>query len=434
MNTQTMGKLQGLGLAMLNRIAQSELTDRLHLRSSLEKWLYTGSRQGFRLATASSRLFKPSGTVAKVRLPAGTGTTLFDLSLSDEQQMVVDNLARFAREVLRPAAHDADAAHALPAELQQQAHELGLLYYAIPEAFGGMASEQQLTTQMLALETLATGDLGLTVGLCTTLSVANLLTRYGSAEQQNAYLPALLEDTPAQATLAVLEGHPGFDPLRPATLAQRQGDQWLLNGEKTLVALGEQAELFVVAAMADGQPALFLLESSTPGLSLQAGPGMGLKAAQTVRLRLDNVQIPASQQLTVDYREFLDLSGLAACALAVGTAQAVLDYVTVYVNEREAFGEPISHRQAVAFMVADMATELEAMRLMTWRACARAEHGQPFHREAHLARLFCAEKAMKIGTDGVQLLGGHGYTKEHPVERWYRDLRAVALMTGLLSL
>ena len=131
---------------------------------------------------------------------------------------------------------------------------------------------------------------------------------------------------------------------------------------------------------------------------------------------------------------FLDLSGLAACALAVGTAQAVLDYVTVYVNEREAFGEPISHRQAVAFMVADMATELEAMRLMAWRACARAEHGQPFHREAHLARLFCAEKAMKIGTDGVQLLGGHGYTKEHPVERWYRDLRAVALMTGLLSL
>jgi alkylation response protein AidB-like acyl-CoA dehydrogenase len=108
----------------------------------------------------------------------------------------------------------------------------------------------------------------------------------------------------------------------------------------------------------------------------------------------------------------------------------VLDYVIPYCNERVAFGEPISHRQSVAFMIADIATELEGMRLLTWRAASRAEHGLPFAREAYLARLQCAEKGMQIGTDGVQLLGGHGFTKEHPVERWYRDLRAVSVIEG----
>ena len=124
------------------------------------------------------------------------------------------------------------------------------------------------------------------------------------------------------------------------------------------------------------------------------------------------------------------LSRLAWCALAVGTGQAVLDYVTPYVKEREAFGEPIAHRQSVAFMVADMATELQAMRLLTYKAAARAAAGRDFSREVALARRLCADKGMRIGLDGVQLLGGHGFVKEHPVERWYRDLRAVGIAEG----
>ena len=114
--------------------------------------------------------------------------------------------------------------------------------------------------------------------------------------------------------------------------------------------------------------------------------------------------------------------------LAVGTCQAVLEYTANYANERIAFGEPISHRQSVAFMIADMAIEIDAMRMLLWNAASLAEAGKPFHREAYLARLLAAEKSMKIGNDGVQLLGGHGFTKEHPVERWYRDLRSVAVM------
>src|SRR5699024_5649170 len=127
------------------------------------------------------------------------------------------------------------------------------------------------------------------------------------------------------------------------------------------------------------------------------------------------------------YADIIRLSRLGWASLAIGTSHAVLDYVTPYVKERQAFGEPIAHRQAVAFMVADIATELDGMRLVTWRGAARAEQGLSFAREAALARKLAAEKGMKIGLDGVQLLGGHGFTKDHPVERWYRDLRAVGV-------
>ncbi|MFI7938980.1 acyl-CoA dehydrogenase family protein, partial [Acinetobacter baumannii] len=129
-----------------------------------------------------------------------------------------------------------------------------------------------------------------------------------------------------------------------------------------------------------------------------------------------------------DYTAFLDLGNLMWCAMAVGTCEAVKAYCIKYANERTAFGEPISHRQSVAFMIADMAIEIDAMRMLILNAASLAEAGKPFHREAYLARLLCAEKSMKIGTDGVQILGGHGFTKEHPVERWYRDLRATAIL------
>jgi alkylation response protein AidB-like acyl-CoA dehydrogenase len=132
------------------------------------------------------------------------------------------------------------------------------------------------------------------------------------------------------------------------------------------------------------------------------------------------------------YSDCINLARLGWCALATGTAQAVLDYVVPYVNDRVAFGEPISHRQAVAFSVANIGIELEGMRLLTWRAASRAERGQSFTRETALARRLCADKGMAIGNDGVQLLGGHGYVKEHPVERWYRDLRAAGLMEGVV--
>ena len=155
---------------------------------------------------------------------------------------------------------------------------------------------------------------------------------------------------------------------------------------------------------------------------------MGLKATETVTLKFDQTPAQRLGDQDFNYTSFIDLGNLMWCAMAVGTATAVKKYCIQYANERTAFGEPISHRQSVAFMIADMAIEIDAMHMLILNAASLAEAGKPFHREAYLARVLCAEKSMKIGTDGVQILGGHGFTKEHPVERWYRDLRATAIL------
>jgi alkylation response protein AidB-like acyl-CoA dehydrogenase len=288
----------------------------------------------------------------------------------------------------------------------------------------------------LVAEALGKGDMGLAVATLAPGSVATAIGLWGTDAQQQTYLPAFTGDEVPAAALALNEPTVLFDVLAPATTAKRSDDgtHFVLNGTKSLVARGDRAELFVVGASLEGKPVLFLLESSTEGMSIEGDPAMGVRAASMTRLVLKDARVPADAVLGETdgstYAECVRLSRLAWCALSVGTAQAVLDYVTPYVKEREAFGEPIAHRQSVAFMVADSAIELQAMRLLTYRAAARAAAGKDFSREVALARRLCAEKGMKIGNDGVQLLGGHGYVKEHPVERWYRDLRAVGIMEG----
>ena len=211
----------------------------------------------------------------------------------------------------------------------------------------------------------------------------------------------------------------------------------MLDGVKSLVPRAAEATLFIVAAkLEDKGSALFLVEASAKGLSIEAEPAMGLRAAATGRLKLRKVHVPAAALLgeakPETYAECIGLARLGWCALAVGASQAVLDYVIPYVNERVAFGEPVSHRQSVAFAVANIGIELEGMRLLTYRAACLAEQSKPFAQATALARRLCADKGMQIGNDGVQLLGGHGFTKEHPVERWYRDLRAAGVMEGVL--
>jgi alkylation response protein AidB-like acyl-CoA dehydrogenase len=423
--------VQGRALTMLNRFAQADWPDRLKLRKPVEKLIYTGSRASFRAAA------QRAGNAAKVTRPVDPDA-LFDLSLSDEQQMLVEMLEAFAGEVLRPLAHDADEQAALPAALLNQAHELGLTHYAVSEARGGMAGERTTLSNALIAEALGKGDLSLAAALLVPLSAANCIRRWGHAAQQARWLPACVSEERAPLmAIAVNEPVPLFDPLRLATQAKKRGKHYLLSGEKCLVLRGLDASQLIIAAQTADGPGLFIVDAGAKGLQRLPQPAMGLKAASTARLLLKNVKVPLEARLAGDsfsYQDFLDYASLAWCALAVGTAQAALDYVVPYCNERLAFGEPISHRQGVAFVIADMAVEIDAMRLMVWRACARAEQGLSVQREAYLARLLCSEKAMNIGTDAVQLLGGHGFTKEHPAERWYRDLRALAVMAGGLQL
>jgi alkylation response protein AidB-like acyl-CoA dehydrogenase len=279
--------------------------------------------------------------------------------------------------------------------------------------------------------------MGLAVACLAPAAVSNALALWGDETQQATYLPAFVGDDVPAAALAVLEPRPLFDPFRlETTAAQVSGGGYTINGVKSLVPRGSTAELFVVAADLAGSPALFIVESGTKGVVIEGEPAMGLRAASTARLVLEDVTVPDGALLggaAADvYADCIRLSRIGWAALACGTGKAVLDYVIPYVNERQAFGEPISHRQAVAFMVANIAIELEGARLTTLRAAARAEQGKTFAREVGLARRLTSEYGMQIGNSGVQLLGGHGYVKEHPVERWYRDLRAAGVMEGVV--
>ncbi|HEX5307489.1 MAG TPA: acyl-CoA dehydrogenase family protein [Solirubrobacteraceae bacterium] len=428
----------GLGLRALNRLAGSSVLDRVGARKPVERALYTMTKGGFRSATAASRTFKAAQQLASpARQTATAPRVLFDISPDDEQQMLQEAVRDFAAERVRPAAQEADAACTTPAELLAQANELGVNMLGVPEQLGGVMSERAAVASVLIAEALAHGDMGIAYAALAPGAVATAIGRWGTAEQEAAYLPAFTgEDVPV-AALAMLEAQPLFDPFKLQTKARRDGRDWVLDGAKSLIARVADCELFVVAAQAESVgPALFVVESSTSGLSVEAEPAMGLRAAATGRLLLDGVRLPDSAMLAegeaAAYEKCVQRARIAWCALSVGAAQAVLDYVIPYVKDRQAFGEPVSNRQAVAFAVSDIGIETDAMRLCAYRAASRADQGKEFGREAALARRLCAAKAMKIGSDGVQLLGGHGYVKEHPVERWYRDLRAAGVIEGAL--
>jgi alkylation response protein AidB-like acyl-CoA dehydrogenase len=429
----------GLSLRALNRIAGLEVVDRLGLREPAVRALRGASKQGFRTAGAAGRTFAAAQRLGRPARPStGPRTDQFDLTPSDEQQMMIEAVGEFGQEQLRPAAQAADDACAPPTELLEQTAELGVVSMSIPDELGGLVTERSAVTSVLIAEALARGDMGLALACLAPTGVSTALTLWGDEDQQARYLPEFAGEKPPAAGLALLEPRALFDPFKLEARARPAGGGgYVLEGVKSLVPRAAAAEVFVIGAeLEDRGPALFLVESKAEGLAIEPEPAMGVRAAANGRLHLEEVQLGGDALLgdgeAQVYSDCVALARLGWCALAVGTARAVLDLVTPYVNEREAFGEPISNRQAVAFTVADIGIELEGMRLATLRAASRVDQGKSFAREAALARRLCADKGMKIGSDGVQLLGGHGYVKEYPVERWYRDLRAAGLMEGAL--
>jgi alkylation response protein AidB-like acyl-CoA dehydrogenase len=427
-----------VGLRALNRVASSSAIDRLGLRDPAVRLLHGASKTTGRTAARAGRTFAAAQRLARpARQPTGRRSDLFDLTASDEQQMLRDSTREFALNKIRAVAAQADEDCAVPPALLAQANDLGLTMVGVPEQLGGVVEERSAATTVLMSEALSQGDMGIAVACLAPAAVSTAISLWGDAQQQATYLPEFVgEDVPA-AALAVMEPRPLFNPFELETTARPAKGGYVLDGVKALVPRAGDGELFVIAADLQGQgPALFIVESKTAGLSIEPEPGMGVRAAATGKLILEAVQLPATALLggaeRSTYIECIQLGRLAWCAVAVGTGQAVLDYVTEYVKDRKAFGESISNRQAVAFTVANIAIELEGLRLATYRSAGRVDQGLTFSREVAIARRLCADRGMAIGSDGVQMLGGHGYVKEHPVERWYRDLRAAGLMEGAL--
>lgn len=430
----------------LNALSNAEFAKRTGLQDLTQKLLFHGTKTGVKVGAAAQRTQKEVvsrfGGGAKLSPEdalqrASQGPKHFDLSLTEEQEMTREMLTRFVSDVMLPLAEESEKEGWSPKSFLEEVSELGLHLLGIPEALGGAGGERSPTSHMLIAETMAQGDMGLTVAALAPFGFINALTEFGTHEQQAKYLPPFAEEGFLPAALAMAEPRVRFSPESLQTRALREGRGFRLNGVKSMVPLCEEAEVFLVCADLEGAgPRAFIVESHAEGLRAERERYMGLNNAGMGRLVLEDVWVEqgallGEQEDLYDHSRLVDLCRIGIAAMAVGTCQSVLSYVVPFCNEREAFGEPISHRQAVAFTVADMAIELEGMRLLVWRAAARAEQSKSFRRETFLAQLQCGEKGMMIGSNGVQMLGGAGFVCDHPVERWYRQLRAISVLEGV---
>lgn len=355
---------------------------------------------------------------------------------SEEQKMLVDAIHRFTVNDLRPAAHDADEEGEFPSNLVEKGWELGILQASIPEQFGGFG-DHSAVTGVLAAEELAWGDLAGAFAVLTPGLFALPIFLGGSEEQKQSYLPPVIEAEWKPFTAAMVEPHFDFDPQDFRTTAVEDGEDYLITGEKVFVPYAPQAETLIVYAQLDGKPQAFILDASAAGIEIGDRQAlMGINALPLYKMRFSEVRIPKEDRLGGetghDFAPIIDASRVATAALGVGLSKAALEYSRDYAKERDVFGVKVAQKQAIAFMLAEMATEIEAIRLLTWEAAwmmdaARAEASK----EAYLACMGAIDMAMMVTDRAVQILGGHGYIREHPVEMWMRCGRGIAAFTGL---
>ncbi len=355
---------------------------------------------------------------------------------TEDQKLVIETIRRYVKERVVKARHDSDENRALPAALVAEGWGLGLLAGWIPEEYGGLGEPHSAVSAALYAEELAAGDLSLGLHLLTPALVGLPVLRYGTAEQRKRYLPALAEDTFPALTAAWNEPKWDFDPLKLRTTARREGDGYVLDGHKALVPLAENAVTILVYAAEEGTTQAFLVSRNTAGLTV--GPrekNMGLQALATHELHLEACRVPAEARLGgaegIQASHLLAFSRVGLGALAVGLSRAALEYAMNYAKERQAFGRAIAQFQSIAFMIAEMAIEVDAARLMVWEAAWELDEGNESLQASALAKNYCDEVALQVADRSVQILGGHGYIREHPVELFLRNARAFAVINGL---
>ena len=362
---------------------------------------------------------------------------MYSFDPTEEQQMLIETVGKFAANDLRPAAHEAEESSEFPKKLVNKGWELGLLQASIPESYGGYG-ERSAVTGVLALEEMAFGDLAGTLAVLTPSLFATPILLAGSEEQKQNYLPKIIQSDWRPYTAALIEYTFDFDPNELKTRATLIGDNYILNGEKAFVPFAKDAETILVYANLDGQTQGFIVSKEASGLIIndEREKLMSLNALPMYRVKLDNVEISESNRLGGasghDFEPILAATRLATAATAIGVADAAFEYAKNYAKEREAFGVKIAQKQAIAFMLAEMRTEIEAIRLLTWEAAWKLDnHKEDAFTEAYFASTGAADMAMMVTDRAVQILGGHGYIRDHPVEMWMRNGRGFAIFTGL---
>lgn len=363
---------------------------------------------------------------------------MISFEMTEEQSLVRDSMREFAAAELRKQARSADETSSLPADLLETTWSLGLVSTQIPEAYGGAGEARSCVTNAILLEELAHGDAALALAAMAPTLFANAIADHGSEVQKRAHLPAFCGARPAAGAVAFCEPGPLADASRPRCIAEEKGGRYVLSGKKALVAMGDRASHFLVTAREGSELAAFIVPRDAAGLAV--GPlekNMGLRALPTTSLVLERVEVGSEAKLGGDggapVQAILDASRVALAAVMLGVSRAVLEYCIPYAKDRVAFDEPIAKKQAIAFRLADMHIECHALRQLVWRAASLLEHREDATRAAWQARSYAAEKSMWIADHGVQVLGGHGFIREHPVELWFRHARTLGVAEGLAS-
>jgi alkylation response protein AidB-like acyl-CoA dehydrogenase len=360
---------------------------------------------------------------------------LIGFALTDEQRELQRAAHEFAERELRPIAHEWDEREEYPPGLLAKAARAGLTSYAIPAEYGGGGTDA--VTSALISEELSWGCAGLASTLQATMFPVRPLLLFGSDAQREHYLPRLAGENGMLAAIAFTEAHAGSDVAAIRAEAHRDGDAYILAGEKVYVTNGGIADLTVVFAKVDGEITAFLVEAGDAGVSAgRVERKVGLRASHTGSLVLDGARIPVERRLGDEGQgfeialDFFQASRPQVAAGAVGVARAAFEHATAYAREREAFGRAILNRQGVGFKLADMAMLVEAARLLVWRAAAALDEGEDAGLFGSYAKAFAADTAMQVTTDAVQVLGGAGIMRDHPVEKWMRDAKVFQIVEG----
>jgi len=363
-----------------------------------------------------------------------------NFELNNKQKQFKKTIHEFVEQELKPLASKIENEGYFPVELYRKIGEMGLLGMTIPKKYGGAGIDR--ISYMIALEEISrvSASTGITVEAHNSLGVGHIYEK-GTEAQRKRYLPRLVSGE-ALAAWALTEPNAGSDAASIQTTAVLERDQWVINGTKHFITSGDKAEVIVVMAKTDknlGAKGIsaFIVERNTPGLNIgQLEDKLGLRGSSTAELVFNNCRIPKENLLGelnkgfIGAMDILDRGRTAVGAMAVGIAQAALDYSLEYAKQRVQFGKPIGKNQAIQWMIADMATQIDAARLLVYRAAYLEDKGLPFTMEASMAKLYASEIAMNATRNAIQIYGGYGYMRDLPLERFYRDVKLCQIGEG----
>lgn len=361
---------------------------------------------------------------------------MISFSPSEDQQMMINLFKQFAADEMRKVYRQCDESGHIPPAIIDTAWEMGLASSCIPAEHGGQGEQSSSVTGALIAEELAWGDLSIALHmLCPNLTIYPLV-EMGTTGQKKEFLPRFCSARFTTGTAALVEPCIDFDPSALKTTAVRKDGHYVLNGHKCFVPVASEADPFLVYANEGGQTQAFLVEKDTPGLEIgEREKNMGVKALGTYEMSLRDCRVDSANRLGgekgSDFNRLLNRSRVALSAMAVGVAKAAFEYSRDYAKTRIAFGEPIASRQAIAFMLAEMAIEIDATRFMNWEAAWKLDRKEDATKEASLTKMYADDMALNVTDRAVQILGGHGYVREHPVEMWLRNARGFAMFDGM---